>query len=191
VKQRTCKECKRKFTPDSNMFLPPTCEKMKCKIDYANKHLNKKAKEKKQVARKAIKQFNNSDKIVLKRNAQMLINKYARLRDQLENGYRCCTCPHTTGQMDGGHFLPTSGYSAIRYNINQIHQQCKRCNRFNGGMPKEYRVFMINKYGLEYVEKLESTKGELRSYSVEFYQRIIKILRVKIRKLEPKIKEFS
>jgi len=161
-----------------------------CSLKYGAKSLNKKAKEKKTKNRVALKQFNNSDKTVLKKNTQILVNKYSRLRDQIERGYNCCTCGHTEGQMDGGHFLPTSGYSSIRYNTNQIFQQCKRCNRFNGGMPKQYREFMIARYGLEYVEKLEATKGELRKYSVDFYTRLIKILRVKIRKLELKIKRI-
>jgi hypothetical protein len=115
--------------------------------------------------------------------AQKLVNRYARLRDFKENGLRCVTCSSTTGKRDGGHFLPTSGYSAIRYNTNQIHQQCVNCNQYNGGRPKEYRVFMIKKYGLEYVENLESSRNKTRSYSVEYYQKLIRVVRKKIKKI--------
>ena len=185
-KNKTCSICKKKFTPIRQ--LQPTCNKYECLLEYANKHLSNKAKEVKTEQRKALKAFNDSDKTVLKRNAQMLINRYARLRDERERGLVCCSCSHRdSGQFDGGHFLPTSGYSAIRYNTNQIHLQCKNCNRFNGGRPKEYRVFMINKYGLEYVEKLEATKNVTRSYSVEYYQKLIRVVREKTRKLKKNV----
>ena len=104
----------------------------------------------------------------------------------------CSACGHrNSGQFDGGHFLPTSGYSAIRYNTNQIHLQCKRCNRFNGGMPKEYRLFMINKYGLEYVEKLESTKIKTVLYSTEYYQKLIRVVRKKIKRLSKNTLQYG
>lgn len=173
------------------MFCPPTCEKMKCRQDYAMKHLSNKVKEKKTQARRELRAFNESDKTVLKQLAQMLVNKYARLRDYLENGLRCVTCNSITGKRDGGHFLPTSGYSSIRYNTNQIHQQCVNCNQYNGGRYKEYRVFMIDKYSLEYVENLEAQKGVIRGYSVEYYQRLIKVVRKKINKLELKLKDIN
>ena len=138
---------------------------------------------KKKKANKEKRVFKNSDLTTLKAKAQSLVNKYARFRDEKERGYKCCTCGHTGGQMDGGHFLPTSSYSAIRYNTNQIFLQCKKCNRFNGGMPKEYRLFMIDRYGLEYVEKLEATKNELRGYSIEYYQKLIRVVTKKLKRL--------
>ena len=179
-----CKICKSDYEKKNMSHMVCGYE---CSIKYAQRSSDKKAKETKKVNNKAKKAFNESDKSILKRNAQMLCNKYSRLRDQHENGYRCVTCGHTEGQMDGGHFLPTSGYSAIRYNTNQIFQQCKRCNRFNGGMPKEYRVFMVSKYSEEYVIALEATKNVFRSYSVEYYQKLIKVVRKKIKIVEKKM----
>ena len=160
-------------------------------VAYGNKTLSKNKQLKKKAHNKAKKDFNRSDKTWLKAEAQRLCNKYARFRDQLENGYGCRTCGQTTGQMDGGHFLPTSSYSAIRYNTNQIHQQCKRCNRWNGGMRDEYTVFMIDKYGEEYVANLKAQKNVLRSYSVEYYVKLIKVVSKKLKRVEKKLKELS
>ena len=182
IKQKTCKECKEKFTPTRQ--LQPTCTKYKCMVDYADKHLSKKVKEKKKENNKAKVEFNWNDKSWLKKTAQDDINKYSRLRDQYENGIRCCTCPKKDGKMDGGHYLPTSGYSSIRYNTNQIHQQCVNCNRYNSGRRTEYTAFMIEKYGKEYVDKLNDTKDVLRGYSVAYYQKLIPIVRKKIKKME-------
>lgn len=185
MKLPKCKICKNEFV--KTRPLQPTCTRYECMVDYANQHLSKSVKEKKKQDTKAKKEFNQNDKVYLKELAQRLVNKYARMRDEKERGYVCCTCGHRGGQMDGGHFLPTSGYSAIRYNTNQIHQQCKNCNRFNGGKPKEYRVFMIDKYGLDYVEKLESIKNTTRSYSTEYYQKLIRVVRKKIKRLEARL----
>lgn len=182
MKSKKCKVCKNFFVPIRE--LQPTCTDYDCMVEYANKHLSKKAKKKKTQSRKEKQEFNWNDKKWLKETAQKEINKYGRLRDEKENGVRCCTCSNPIGKADGGHFLPTSSYSAIRYNTNQIHQQCVNCNRHNGGRYKEYKVFMINKYGLEYVEGLEATKGVLRSYNVEYYQKLIRIVRKKIKRLQ-------
>jgi len=179
-----CKICKAEFTKRSSTQVVCSYE---CGIKYAQKQQEKRDAKKKTAARVKLREFKENDKTELKIIAQKLCNRYARLRDEYENGKRCCTCGITTGKMDGGHFLPTSGYSAIRYNTNQIHQQCVNCNRYNGGRYKEYRIFMIDKNGLEYVERLEATKGQLRSYSVEYYQKYIRIIRKKIKLLEIKL----
>ena len=50
---------------------------------------------------------------------------------------------------------------------------------------------MIDKYSLEYVEKLEANKGVLRSYSVEYYQKLIKVVRKKIKKVELRLKNIT
>lgn len=182
MKLPKCKICKNEFV--KTRPLQPTCTRYECMVDYANQHLSKSVKEKKKQDNKVKKEFNQNDKVFLKELAQKIVNQYARMRDLKERGDVCCTCGFIGGQKDGGHFLPTSGYSAIRYNTNQIHLQCKRCNRFNGGMPKEYRLFMIHKYGIEYVEKLEVTKNVIRSYSTEYYQKLIRVVRKKLAKIK-------
>lgn len=182
MKLPKCKICKNEFV--KTRPLQPTCTRYECMVDYANQHLSKSVKEKKKQDSKAKREFKQNDKVFLKELAQKIVNQYARMRDLKERGDVCCTCGFVGGQKDGGHFLPTSGYSAIRYNTNQIHIQCKRCNRFNSGMPKEYRLFMINKYGLEYVEKLEATRNVIRSYSTEYYQKLIRVVRKKLAKIK-------
>lgn len=186
MKEKTCKNknCKKKFTHENGLigWCSPTCG-----YEYSKQLKEKKQKKDKTEARIALREFKKSDKPVLKELAQKLINQYSRKRDEYENGLRCCTCGKTDGKFDGGHFLPTSGYSAIRYNTNQIHLQCVNCNQYNGGRYKEYRLFMIDKYGIEYVEALEATKTVQRGYSVEYYQKLIKVVRKKLEKVKKKL----
>lgn len=182
---KKCKECGTKF---KSFSIEHKCCCLDCGIAYGIKEA---PKQKMKENRQAKKEFNSTDKTKLKADAQKLVNKYARLRDQYERGYVCCTCGHTTGQMDGGHFLPTSSYSPIRYNTNQIHQQCKRCNQYNGGMRAEYAVFMTQKYGKEYVESLEAFKGVQRRYDVVYYQKLIRVVTKKLKIVETKLKELQ
>jgi 5-methylcytosine-specific restriction endonuclease McrA len=166
-----CKICKKGYERQRQCQVVCSYE---CSLEYAKQQQIKKA-------RKAKTEFKRNDKSELKKLAQQLINRYARLRDEKERGLKCCTCGHDKGQFDGGHFLPTSTYPAIRYNTNQIHLQCKNCNRFNGGKPKEYREFMIKKYGINYIEKLEAQHRVSRNYTVEYYQKLIRVVRKKIK----------
>jgi len=188
MKFTKCKICKNEFV--KTRPLQPTCTRYECMVDYANQHLSKSVKEKKKQDNKSKKEFNQNDRTLLKKKVQTMANKYARLRDFYINGLRCVTCSSTSGKRDGGHFLPTSSYSAVRYNTNQIFQQCVKCNQYNGGMPKEYRNFMVNKYGESYVIKMEATKNQLRNYSTEYYLKYIRIMSKKIRKIEMKIKNM-
>ena len=58
--------------------------------------------------------------------------------------------------MDGGHAYPTSTYSPIRYYTLQIRPQCVKCNRFNGGAPKEFEEYLTRELGTEKVNWLKS-----------------------------------
>jgi len=189
MKPKQCKNknCCNKFTPERQ--FQTTCG-WECSIEYAKQLKEKKAKDATKQNNIAKRAFKASDRSIIKEKAQRLVNKYARLRDQYENGYRCCTCGIAKGKMDGGHFLPTSTYSAVRYNTNQIHQQCVNCNRYNAGRRAEYKIFMIEKYGEEYVQKLEALQGVTRSYSTEYLLKLIRVVNKKIKIIEKKIEQI-
>ncbi len=59
--------------------------------------------------------------------------------------------------MDAGHYkaVGRGGADRRRFNLFNIHAQCRHCNSFNSGKPLEYREFLINEYGIEKVEWLE------------------------------------
>ena len=59
--------------------------------------------------------------------------------------------------MDGGHFISrTYSYHVLRE--ENVHPQCKRCNRFFTGCHDDYRRYMVDMYGEEFVEWLTDTK---------------------------------
>lgn len=191
MKKRKCKECKEFFTPHPSMFLPPTCEKMKCRQDYAMKHLSNKAKEKKKTNRKALKEFNQQDVKKQTITAKEVVQEYARLRDINEP---CISCRKPTAkQWDGGHYMNAQYFSAVRLNTLNINKQCSHCNDWNNENKADYRKHLISKIGLEKVEWLEQQKS-VKKYTAEYLNRFIKIFRKRVRILKKKnlkINSFS
>ncbi len=58
--------------------------------------------------------------------------------------------------------------------------QCKRCNRHLGGNYSEYRKELVNRIGLERVEKLEND-NEPRKFTIAYLVRIKKIFNKRAR----------
>lgn len=86
-----------------------------------------------------------------------VFSNYIRLRDADENGNcKCFTCGfigHYT-RMDCGHGIPRQ-HKATKFNEQNNHVQCKRCNGFEGGKREVYKEQVNKRYGPQTWEKLE------------------------------------
>ena len=180
-RQKTCKVCKKKFTPDRPMQT--TCSPL-CAIKYGREQ-DQKAKRKKSASQK--KDMNWNDRTWLKAEAQRRANEWGRLSDRLKHGVRCITCGTTSGKMDGGHAYPTQSYSAYRYNVKQIHQQCYQCNQIHSGRYHEYRQIIRQMYGNHFADMIEASNQLPARYSTEWYQRFIKVARKRISVIKKRI----
>ena len=181
MKQRTCKICKQKFTPDVNMFCPPTCSSYECRTEYAMQHLSKSATDKKKQANKLKKEFNENDRKYLIEIAQKTCNTYIRMRD----GKHCISCGYSgeNRQVHCGHYKSQGGNSALRYNEDNCNSQCSICNTHLSGNLAKYRIHLIEKIGIERVEYLETTKNT-KKWTVEELKDIIKTYKQKIKELK-------
>lgn len=168
-KERKCNYCKDKFTPYNS--FQKFCFKEECIKEH-----NKTEREKK--ARKVKKEFKENDKSTLLKLAEKVVNTYIRLRDLNKP---CCSCGHFGDrQFHAGHYQNVGGHQQLRFYTLNIHKQCSICNNWKSSNNEQYRPFMINKYGLEFVESLESNQ-ERGNYSVEYLQKLIKVFRKKIK----------
>ena len=61
---------------------------------------------------------------------QPLFNKWVRLRDKDKP---CISCGEYIDfdQTDGGHFYAKSGYSGLRFDPDNCHKECRKCNRYD------------------------------------------------------------
>lgn len=169
------KQCKKDFARKNNGQV--VCS-WQCGVEYAKQNQEKKAKEKKTQARVELKAFNDSDKNVLKQLAQKLFNQYIRLRDK---DLPCISCGTTNDiQYHAGHYKPAGGFSYLRFDENNVHKQCVRCNSHLAGNLVLYREALIEKTGLDEVKRLEQP-NQIKTWTAEEYQEIIKIYRQKIR----------
>ena len=68
----------------------------------------------------------------------------------------CVTCGKKDDpkNLQNGHFYSRAKYPT-RWHEDNCHPQCPRCNVFMKGMYIEYTMFMIDKYGREYVDELK------------------------------------
>lgn len=81
---------------------------------------------------------------------------FIRLRDTDERGrVKCITCPAVKywRQMDAGHYV-TTAKEATKYDENNVHAQCKGCNKWQGGKPVEYEAAIDRRYGPGTAQKI-------------------------------------
>jgi hypothetical protein len=130
MKTRICRNCKTKYTPFK--FAQPRCRE--CEF---NRLLEKQKHYK---------------PLMPKRNLeQERINREVRERDSDKS---CISCGKFA-ILEAGHYIAVSKSKKLRYDKRNIHGQCGYCNRFLYGNYKQYRIGLINRYGIEFVENLE------------------------------------
>lgn len=153
MKQKTCKFCKQKFTPERPKAI---CCSPDCAYDYGLKVKSRAEAIQKQEDRKIIKLKLEKLKPLSywADKAQKAVNSYIRARDE---GQPCISCGrHHSGKVNAGHYRSRGAMAALRYHHDNIHLQCEPCNTAKSGNQLEYRIRLIKKIGIERVEWLES-----------------------------------
>ena len=117
----------------------------------------------------------------------VLMQKYVRLKDFSFNGgfCKCVTCGKTGHwkEFDGGHFISRT-YTIHKILEENIHPQCKGCNRFAHKCHDDYSIFMIDTYGDEFVRNLIDTKRTVMKYDRQELLETQKELKGKIKEFE-------
>jgi hypothetical protein len=115
-----------------------------------------------------------------------LAQRYAVLRDR---DYGCISCDkgaHWHGVWHGSHFKSVGSNSALQFNLWNINKSCDQCNFFLAGNIGPYETRLRQKYGDERVDWLKNHPRS-REYTPEYLDRLARILRKKIRRLEKRL----
>jgi len=74
-----------------------------------------------------------------------LTNKYVRMRDV---GKSCISCgiPYKS-DFDAGHFYKAELYTSLKFDVDNIHGQCIKCNRMLEGNLNPYSINLPNRIG--------------------------------------------
>ena len=94
----------------------------------------------------------------LEKKLDRIFSEYIRLKAAYEGGYcQCITCGkfYHWKEIHNGHFISRS-VKAVRFNETNCNPQCVSCNSFRQGEHHIYRDKLIEMYGKEEVEKLET-----------------------------------
>lgn len=111
---------------------------------------------------------NKSSIPALTKKAQTVFNAWIRRRDS-DKG--CISCG---GQVDhAGHYLSAGHHGHLRFNEMNVNGQCLRCNNFLHGNLINYRQGLVNRYGKQKVQYLESCAHGVKKWSKTELQAII------------------
>ena len=125
----------------------------------------------------------------LKARAQLVFNKYIRLRDSETTYFKCVSCSKykAIDQMNAGHFYNVGHYDGLRYFENNCHGQCIECNKHLHGNLIEYRDNLVDKIGPDKFNNLQLQAGLYKRNGYKFtrteVQEIIKLYTQKLKDL--------
>lgn len=186
-----CKCCKKDYTRTRSGQV--VCSYL-CAISYSKQLDEKKEANKKKANRKAKRDFYRKDVKTLKQTAQDEVNRYIRLRDR---GSNCISCKRPIELFenkngivmpagDAGHFYSAGKVASLRFNVNNIHLECRSCNVYNERHLESYKPNLIAKIGEDRFKELERLSKTSVRFTAKYYQRLIDIARKKIKILEKK-----
>ena len=100
----------------------------------------------------------------LTKKAQAAFNRYIRLRDR---GKPCISCGKPWEEnFQACHYVPAGRSNKLRFDEDNVHGGCVRCNLYESGNLRGYRIGLIERIGVERVEQLE-TDHEVRKWAKE------------------------
>jgi hypothetical protein len=115
------------------------------------------------------------------KEAQVVFNRFIRSRD---SGQPCISCGTSSGcKINAGHFLSVGASPQNRFNENNVHLQCEKCNSYLSGNIAMYRPRLIAKIGLEAVEALEADQTIMK-WSIADLKAITAKYRARLREMK-------
>jgi len=159
-----CKNCKEKFEPIR--FNQKYCLKDECLRVFV---AETKEKQWKQTKTRMKAQLETVQDLV--KAAQLVFNKYIRERDKDE---LCISCKQKPKKVNAGHFWNANNHWNVRFDEDNVHVQCERCNSYLSGNLLEYRTNLLIKIGAERFNQLEARARVTRKFTKDELKELIK-----------------
>ena len=93
-------------------------------------------------------------------NVRNSCHEYIRKRDEFKPCISCGVSYNTNFQA--GHFFKAELFSNLKFNENNIHGQCQKCNLLKEGNESGYRVGLMQRYGKEFLNDLNVLAGDYK-----------------------------
>jgi hypothetical protein len=182
VKPKKCKVCKTEFMPFTSTAV--VCG-FKCAEEYAKRSRDRREASLKRTERvktkKAIEAI--QPKSYWLKKAQTVVNRYTRLRDK-DEGCVSCDKPSTwQGQWHASHYRSVGSAPHLRFDERNVHKSCSVCNNHLSGNQINYRIRLVQKFGIEFVESLEADHKP-KHFTVDDIKGIIETYKQKCKDME-------
>ena len=169
-----CKNCKNKFEPvrfNQKYCLESECVRVWVESEKAKQWKKTKAKVKQDL-------MTLSDYLRL---TQQIFNKYIRLRDK---GQVCISCQKKPLKENAGHFWNANNHWNVRFDEDNVHVQCEKCNSYLSGNLIEYRTNLLIKIGAERFSQLDAKARVTRKFTKDELKEIMATYKKKCKELE-------
>lgn len=176
MRTKTCKICKKKFTPRYST-AQMVCGG-RCAIEYDRIQKRKAWRKEKAVRKDALKTHSEWLK-----DLQKVFNAFIRERDK---GKLCVSCgAKVNGTGHASHMFSVGAYPNLRFNEDNCHLSCVECNLHKHGNLVEYSLRLPERIGKERFEKLVSdSKKTVLKLSVPEIEDLIKKYKEKTKELK-------
>lgn len=158
-KSKTCKACRARFTPSKK--LQAVCDHRCAELlveQRRQKEVDRRMREDRVSTRAALDAIKPRSHWL--KQAQAAVNAYVRARDA---GRPCISCGKPDiGSRDAGHFFTVGARPELRFDLDNIHAQCVRCNQHQHGNVAFYRIGLTAKIGEARVARLEGPHAPLK-----------------------------
>jgi len=169
----TCNICNKLFYSKNSLVK---CCGYDCALIYARQQQQKVIeKSQRKVKKEGLEKLKTKSDYL--KEVQTVFNAYIRKRDE---GNGCISCETNNGQMHAGHYRSTSVAPHLRFNEDNVHKQCAKCNTYLSANLINYRIRLIKKIGSENVELLENNNSTLR-VTIEELKELKEIYKNKIK----------
>lgn len=179
--KRVCRGCKQKF-------MQERFNQVVCSGDCGKLFAEEKREKEVRLAAKAQRAIDAAQKKlatpvkVLLKQAEAIVNAYARARDRYLG---CCSCDKPSswdGTWHASHFKSVGSNSVLRFNLWNINKSCSECNWFKSGNITEYEKRLVLKIGAPRVEWLKCQNG-VKTYTAEYLVRLKKVISKRTKRL--------
>jgi hypothetical protein len=94
-----------------------------------------------------------------------IFNEFIRLRDE---GQPCISCDAIWGtyKVNAGHYYPAGTYKNLRFDEENVHNQCVHCNQHKHGNLSEYAIRIPNRIGAIAFDLLQQRRLVPANYSI-------------------------
>lgn len=120
---------------------------------------------------------------ILVKKAWTLYSQWIRLAYADQDGRcQCVTCRRRffwDRGIQAGHYIHNR--AAVKFELRNVHPQCRQCNGYAGGSPRQYARYLVGRYGAGVLDELDRLARRPFRWRRDELERMIDELRAQIR----------